>query len=114
MLRPTMRSLRPERWTAVLNPAAGRGRGPTRVARAREALEASGLDVALHVSSSMDDLVAVADAAFVRGDGVVACGGDGTAGAVAGLAAERGGVLALVPTGSGNDLARHLGIPHHD
>jgi diacylglycerol kinase (ATP) len=105
---------RPERWTAVLNPAAGRGRGPARVARARSALAASGLDVEMHVSSSMDDLVAVAGEAFALGHGVIACGGDGTAGVVAGLAADHDGVLALVPTGSGNDLARHLGIPNHD
>jgi diacylglycerol kinase (ATP) len=109
-----MRGDRPERWTAVLNPAAGRGRGPSRVARAREALAASGLDVDVHVTASMDDLARVAGEGFARGHGVVACGGDGTAGVAAGLAADHAGVLALVPTGSGNDLARHLGIPHRD
>ncbi|MFI5046237.1 MAG: diacylglycerol/lipid kinase family protein [Acidimicrobiia bacterium] len=105
---------RPERWTAVLNPAAGRGRGPARLARVRDALAVSGLDVTTHVSSSMEDLAAMARAAFDRGHGVIACGGDGTAGVVAGLAADHDGVLALVPTGSGNDLARHLALPHHD
>jgi diacylglycerol kinase (ATP) len=109
-----MRGGRPERWTAVLNPAAGRGRGPARIARARDALAASDLDVDVHVSSSMDDLAVVAQGAFALGHGVIACGGDGTAGVAAGLAADHQGVLALVPTGSGNDLARHLGIPHHD
>lgn len=97
----------------MLNPAAGRRRGPARVGRARAALERSGLDVTVHVSSSMDDLAVVARSALVRGHGVIAGGGDGTAGVAAGLAADHDGVLGLVPTGSGNDLARHLGIPHH-
>ena len=45
-----------------------------------------------------------------RGDGVVACGGDGTVAVLAGVAAESGGTIAVVPTGAGNDFARHLGI----
>jgi len=30
------------------------------------------------------------------------------------LVADAGGVLAIVPTGSGNDFARHLGVPRDD
>ncbi len=48
------------------------------------------------------------------GDGVVACGGDGLVCQLAGLAAERDGLLAIVPAGSGNDFARHLEIPRDD
>jgi diacylglycerol kinase (ATP) len=39
----------------------------------------------------------------------VAAGGDGTVGALAGVAAETGRRLAIVPLGSGNDFARVLG-----
>ena len=45
---------------------------------------------------------------------MVACGGDGLVCALAGLAAEHDGVLAVVPAGSGNDFARHLEIPLDD
>jgi diacylglycerol kinase (ATP) len=45
---------------------------------------------------------------------VIACGGDGTVGALPGTVADARGVLAVVPTGSGNDFARHLGIPRGD
>ena len=46
-----------------------------------------------------------------RGDVVVSVGGDGMLASVAGLVAERGGVLGVVPAGRGNDFARMVGIP---
>jgi diacylglycerol kinase (ATP) len=45
---------------------------------------------------------------------VVACGGDGTVCALAGVAADHRGVLGIVPAGSGNDFARQLDIPRDD
>jgi len=42
---------------------------------------------------------------------VVAVGGDGTVNEVASAITETDGVLGIVPTGSGNGLARHLKIP---
>ena len=59
-------------------------------------------------------LVDLARDAFARGRGVVACGGDGTVCALAGVAAETDGVLGIVPVGSGNDFARQLDIPRGD
>ena len=108
----------PPAWTALCNPAAGRGRARTRLPRVVDALGAvrdgRGLDVEVVVTASADDLEARARDAFARGRGVVACGGDGTVCALAGVAAEAEGVLALVPVGSGNDFARHLGIARDD
>ena len=60
------------------------------------------------------DAARIADAAIDDGRGVVACGGDGLVCRLAGIAAERDGVLAIVPAGSGNDFARHLEIPRDD
>jgi YegS/Rv2252/BmrU family lipid kinase len=49
---------------------------------------------------------------LVRGaDVVCAWGGDGTINEVASAVTERGGVLAIVPAGSGNGFARELRIP---
>jgi diacylglycerol kinase (ATP) len=42
---------------------------------------------------------------------VVSVGGDGMLSSLAGLVAERGGTLAVVPAGRGNDFARMLGLP---
>ncbi len=66
--------------------------------------------MAVHVSSDADDGIRAASDAFESGGGVLACGGDGTIAALAGVAAETGGTLGVVPTGAGNDFARHLGI----
>jgi len=64
----------------------------------------------VHISLDAADGRRLARDAFARGDGVVACGGDGTASALATVAADEEAPLAIVPTGAGNDLARHLGI----
>jgi diacylglycerol kinase (ATP) len=105
---------RPDRWTAVINPAAGRGRGMARLPAIADALAAADLDVTVHVSADVTDLRAIVQGALDAGRGVVACGGDGTVSVAAGLVAEADGVLGVLPAGSGNDLARHLGLPRGD
>jgi diacylglycerol kinase (ATP) len=104
----------PERWTAVINPAAGRGRSRARVPAVADALARLDADVRIEMSADLGDAMCVARAAFGDGRGVVACGGDGTVSALAGVAADCDGVLALVPAGSGNDFARQLGVPRGD
>lgn len=42
---------------------------------------------------------------------VVACGGDGTVNVIAGALAGTDATMGIIPLGSGNGLARHLGIP---
>jgi diacylglycerol kinase (ATP) len=101
-------------WTALINPSAGRGRARRLVPRVRAALDASALPVTVHVSTSAADALAVARAARDAGHGLVACGGDGTVRDLAGLCADTDGLLAVIPTGSGNDFARQLGIPRGD
>jgi diacylglycerol kinase (ATP) len=104
----------PSSWTAVVNPAAGRGRARSALPRVVDALAASDLDVAIHLSADADDLVCIARGAFDDGRGVVACGGDGTVTALAGVAAEHDGVLGVMAVGSGNDFARQLELPRGD
>jgi diacylglycerol kinase (ATP) len=105
----TLRS-RGVQWTAVVNPSAGRGRTHKLLGRLSDAFSALGVDV--HVSSDAADACSAARDAFTRGHGVVACGGDGTVAELAGEAARADAPLALVPTGAGNDFARHLDIDH--
>ncbi|MGE0233179.1 MAG: diacylglycerol kinase family protein [Flavobacteriaceae bacterium] len=44
-------------------------------------------------------------------DAIIACGGDGTASAAAGLAWKHGKALGILPTGTMNLFARSLGVP---
>ena len=100
----------------IVNPVAGRGR----VERAQAVLHAArggeGAD-ALEVAFTErpGDAVRLAqDAAAAEYDPVVAVGGDGTVHEVVnGLLRFRGSIpsLAVIPTGTGNDFARSVGIP---
>lgn len=107
-----------ERSTAVIiNPISGTG-GRIEVARARAAQAAAFL--ASHGSDPSNVFVTergghareIALNAVERGvSTVVAWGGDGTMNEVGAALAFSGVALALVPSGSGNGLARELGIP---
>lgn len=93
-----------------MNPGAGRRRGARDLARVTDALAARSIPA--HVTRSADEGAAVARAAFARGDGVLACGGDGTVQVLAQCAAEADGLVAVIPVGAGNDFARALGLDH--
>lgn len=95
-----------------MNPGAGRRRRSrsAALARLREGLAARDVEVCLTPTTAAG--LAAARRAFGQRRGVLACGGDGTVRALAACAAEHDGLLAVVPTGAGNDFARALGLDH--
>jgi diacylglycerol kinase (ATP) len=103
----------------IVNPAAGRGRALTLLPRATAALDAAGADYQLTRSASLEHAAHLAREADAAGRVVVAVGGDGMAGAIAGAiaatppAAPSGDRprFGVIPAGRGNDMARVLGIP---
>jgi YegS/Rv2252/BmrU family lipid kinase len=97
-------------FTAVINPAAGGGARATFRAVAQR-LDEAGATVSVLASRSATHAAEVAGLAARRGDVVVAVGGDGMTGCVAGSVVAERGVLGIVPTGRGNDFARALGLP---
>jgi diacylglycerol kinase (ATP) len=96
-------------WTAIVNPAAGRGRTTRLLPDLTRAFAAVDADVAVEVSAAPGEPTRLAHAAADAGRDLVACGGDGVVSEIAGVAADRVRRLAIVPTGAGNDFARVLG-----
>ena len=96
------------RLALVVNPAAGGGRG----AKLLPALEKAfaGHDVTVSLTTSLEHGEELARAAVADDRVVVAVGGDGLVGRVAGAVATARGVLGVVPGGRGNDFCRSLGI----
>jgi diacylglycerol kinase (ATP) len=95
----------------IVNPAAGRGRALQLLPQATAALDVVGADYRVAVSASLEHAAQLAAEAAATGRVIVAVGGDGMAGALAGAASRHGGRFGVIPAGRGNDLARVLGIP---
>jgi YegS/Rv2252/BmrU family lipid kinase len=95
----------------VVNPSAGRGRSLRVLPEVTAVLDAAGAAYQVRHSASLHDARDIAAGAARQGDVVVAVGGDGMAGALAGAAASAGAGFGIIPAGNGNDLARVLGIP---
>ena len=99
------------RLVLIVNPAAARGRASGTVRDASAVLRETGVEHEVRVSASLPHARELATEAAEAGDVVVAVGGDGTVGALAGATAVAGGVFGVIPGGRGNDLARVWGIP---
>jgi diacylglycerol kinase (ATP) len=96
----------------IVNPTAGGGRAARLIPWLRERL-ALRPEVELFVTRRPGDAEERTRSAAARGhDRVVAVGGDGTVQEVVnGLLGAGAGELGIVPIGTGNDLARSLGLP---
>jgi diacylglycerol kinase (ATP) len=99
----------------VANPRAGGGSSVASASGLARALADAGISCHVHVPGSREDTIAAARTHAARGI-VVACGGDGTVhdclqGVMTSDAADR--QLAIWPVGTGNDIARGLGLQLH-
>jgi len=101
---------------ALINTAAGRGRGISRIREFRALLDASFEQVRYEETTGVGQEGARIDAALADGcDCVLALGGDGTWSIVADhlLRTGRPGVpLGLLPAGTGNDFGKSLSITY--
>jgi YegS/Rv2252/BmrU family lipid kinase len=94
----------------IVNPSAGAGRAARLLPGVEAALRSHGIAFRVDRTTSIEHARELARAARESGEVAAAMGGDGLAGAVAGELRGSDGVMAVLPGGRGNDLARKLGI----
>jgi YegS/Rv2252/BmrU family lipid kinase len=95
----------------ICNPASAGGRGAARLPHVVAELEWLGAVHRVVQTRDIEHARAEARTAAASGERVVAIGGDGLLGQIAGELRGSASALAIVPGGRGNDLARVLGIP---
>jgi diacylglycerol kinase (ATP) len=100
----------------IINPSSGRGKGAGRGQLVIETLAERGQDYLNISGASMDEANANARHAINDGkiDGLIVVGGDGTAHLGINIACDTGISLGIVAAGTGNDLARSIGMPEGD
>ena len=98
-----------KRLILVVSPSAGH---KDRLARARRAMGANGLEVVAEISvEELQRLPDLLRANSAQPPIVVAAGGDGTVGAVANAVIATPTALGILPLGTSNDFARSIKIP---
>lgn len=103
------------RLVLVRNPHAGKGRDGGGADRVVERLGHAGFEVVETTGADADESLALAKEALTRPSaGLVVCGGDGTVNLGLQAVAGTGIPLGVVPTGTGNDVARYLDVPRDD
>ncbi|MET9200559.1 YegS/Rv2252/BmrU family lipid kinase [Gordonia sp. NPDC003585] len=102
----------PEHVTLLVNPYARHGAGTRVAAEAARALHSAGVEVEMLVGEDADEAADLAGKA-ARGatDALAVVGGDGTIRLAVEASIGTGTPLAIIPAGSGNDVARNLDIP---
>jgi YegS/Rv2252/BmrU family lipid kinase len=99
------------RFALFANPKAAGGRALDALRKARGELDARGAEYRVVETTGVEHVRTAAADAARDGETVVAIGGDGLVGCIAGVLRETAGSLAIVPGGRGNDFARVLEIP---
>jgi diacylglycerol kinase (ATP) len=99
----------------VANPTAGRGKGAKLIPKVDALLRSLGVAHTIRICESPEDPERQAWLAANDGaDIVAALGGDGQVGACANGVMGTDSALAVIPAGTGNDFARHLGLDRKD
>ena len=106
---------KPQRLVVAINPSASFGRGSAVGPAVVETLRALGHDVTSLTEPNFEQLLEAARKAVKsKPDALIVVGGDGMVSLGTNLVAMTKVPLGIVPSGTGNDMARGLGIPVGD
>jgi YegS/Rv2252/BmrU family lipid kinase len=101
-----------EKILCVINPVAGKKSKDYIPHLIKQIFVEDIYDITIYYTSFSGEATQIIKKSFNKGyKKIVAVGGDGTVNEVASAITETDAVLGIVPTGSGNGLARHLKIP---
>src|SRR6476646_2419029 len=100
----------PASVVVVANPTAGDGKAGRLIGRVNTILDEIGVDHAIRVSSSAEEMGSLARAAGEHGGIVAVLGGDGSVNLVLNGLAGTDATLAVLPAGTGDDFAKAIGV----
>lgn len=101
--------------TVVANPSSGRGRTARILPEVMRAVEGLGREARVVITDRAADVTAAVRSVREAGEErVLVCGGDGTLHLAAQELAGGDTALAIIPSGTGDDNARTLGVPRRD
>ena len=96
----------------IVNPIAGGGKAKALISLIEEKMKGSSRNFQIIVTKRAKEATEIAEAKLKDYNLLVAVGGDGTVNEVAkGMINKGRGTLGIIPGGTGNDMARGLGIP---
>lgn len=99
----------------LINPTSGKGRSAKNAPVAVERLRSKGVNVAVLEGGSAEGSLQLANQAVADGvEALIACGGDGTVHCALQAVAGTDVTLGIIPVGTGDDIARALGLPLND
>ena len=98
----------------IINPISGTGQNNDILKKIDTEIDLEVFEIQTHQTERPNHATKIAKKLCLeKADVVVAVGGDGTVNEVGKALTNSSCIMGIIPTGSGNGLARHLGIPQH-
>jgi len=98
----------------IINPVSGTGKQKNILQKIEKEIDAQIFKTHIHYTKREDHATEIAKKLCNNGANIiVAVGGDGTVNEIGRALVNNTCILGIIPTGSGNGLARHLGIPQN-
>lgn len=98
----------------IINPISGTGKQHKVLQKIKRQIDAKRFDTHIHYTEKEKHATEIAKRLCKEKNNIIiAVGGDGTVNEIASTMVHSNNILGIIPTGSGNGLARHLKIPQN-